>query len=77
MDNFGLLLFMLIFLFILAKKTPILKDFNKTIALEDQHFSLSRTQFAFWMFIITFSFLFIWLVSGSTASISGSTLTHC
>jgi hypothetical protein len=37
-------------------------------------FSLSRTQAAFWLFLTSMSFAFIWVVTGDLATLNGSTL---
>jgi hypothetical protein len=37
-------------------------------------YSLSRTQAAFWLFIVSISFVFIWAVTGDVSTINGSVL---
>lgn len=58
-----LIILMLVMLLILAKRSDILK----TKVLEgqtDSKYSLSRTQMAWWTFIITASFIYLWVVTG-------------
>jgi hypothetical protein len=68
---FGIGLLLILFI-VLVKKTGIIRDENM---MESKGpYSLSRTQLAFWTFIIVFSFLYIYIVTGELPPITGSTL---
>jgi hypothetical protein len=58
---------------ILVKKTGIIRDDNNIMG-KLAPYSLARTQLAFWSFIIVFSFLYIYIVTGEIPPITGSTL---
>lgn len=58
--------------FILVKKTGIIKGEN--IKGDQNVYSLSRAQLAFWTFIIIFSFLYVYAVTGEITPITSSTL---
>jgi hypothetical protein len=57
---------------ILVKKTGIIKGEN--IKGDQNVYSLSRAQLAFWTFIIIFSFLYVYAVTGEITPITSSTL---
>ena len=59
----------------LVVTTSILRDATQKIKeVRKRTFSLGKSQMAFWFFIVLPSFFFIWLITGSTASLTGSTL---
>jgi hypothetical protein len=69
---FGILVFIILFT-ILVRKTGIIRDDG---LLEHKgSYSLSRSQLSVWTFIIVFSFIYIWMVTGELPPITGSTLT--
>ncbi len=59
--------------FILAWKTSILKDSNTPGIMSDAPFSMSKSQLAFWTFLIAFSFVYIWISTTQIPLITGST----
>ncbi|HVD99086.1 MAG TPA: hypothetical protein VNB90_12840 [Cytophagaceae bacterium] len=66
------IILMLILFILLVKKTGIIRDDNT-----NEHkgtYSLSRAQLAFWTFIIVFSFLYVYAVTGEITPITSSTL---
>ncbi|MBL6446319.1 hypothetical protein JMN32_08365 [Fulvivirga sp. 29W222] len=60
---FSVILF--IVLLVLCKKTSLIRD-KSTQPLKTRTYSLSRSQLAWWTFIILTSYLFIYLVTGET-----------
>lgn len=59
----------------LAVTTAVLRDpTGKVKEVRKRTFSLGKSQMAFWFFIVLPAFFFIWLITGSTASLTGSTL---
>ncbi len=70
--SLGLVFFLVVILIILGKKSNIIRDISIS---ENKPYSLSRTQLAFWMVLITFSFVFIWAVTGSLPTVTGTILT--
>jgi hypothetical protein len=70
-------------LYHLAVKSDLLRDPGPDPKERDEHgvvivkrkpFSLARTQMALWFFFILAAFIFIWLVSASLTSLSGTVL---
>jgi hypothetical protein len=59
---------------ILAIKSDILRDTGPTPENDKKPWSLARCQMAFWFFLVTISFLFIWLVTGALDTITDSVL---
>ncbi|MGZ8186985.1 MAG: hypothetical protein ACXWTL_11105 [Methylobacter sp.] len=59
---------------ILAIKSDILRDTGPTPENAKKPWSLARCQMAFWFFLVTISFLFIWLVTGALDTITDSVL---
>jgi hypothetical protein len=47
---------------------------ERTKKQKHKRYSLARFQMAVWFFLVITSFLFIWLISGATDTITGSTL---
>jgi hypothetical protein len=68
----GMIVLFILFI-ILVKKTGIIRD-DDSVMGHEAPYSLSRTQLAFWTFIIVFSFLFIYIITGEIPPINGSTL---
>ena len=68
----GIVIVFVLFI-VLVRKTGIIRDDNSLMG-QKAPFSLSRTQLAFWTFIIVFSFLFIYIITGAIPPITGSTL---
>jgi len=58
----------------LAKKTNMIREITQCSTLKFP-FSLSKTQFAIWSLIILSCFLVIWVITGFTPEITGSTIT--
>jgi len=67
----GILALLVLFI-IIASKTRIIRD--ESLTGKDSPFSLSRSQLAFWTFIIIFSFLYIYLVTGEIPPLTESTM---
>ncbi len=66
---------LLITFFILAYNTAIIRDPGPPITKEFKPpYSLGKSQMAFWFFIVVPCFFFIWIITGSTESLTGSTL---
>jgi hypothetical protein len=59
---------------ILAIKSDILRDTGPMPENAKKPWSLARCQMAFWFFLVTISFLFIWLVTGALDTITDSVL---
>lgn len=71
----GLLFVVMMILFIyLAKKTGIIRDDNTTMPVQDRAYSLGRTQLAFWMFLIVFSYLYLLARTGAAPVLTGTTI---
>ncbi len=70
--SLSLVLLLVVILIILGKRSNIIRD---TSTNENKPYSLARTQLAFWMILITFSFVFIWAVTGSLPIVTGTILT--
>jgi len=70
--SLGLVLLLIIILFVLAKRSNIIRD---TSISENKPFSLARTQLVFWTILVVFSFVFIWAITGSLPTITGTILT--
>ncbi len=68
----GMIILAILFI-LLVRKTGIIRDDNNLMGRKAPY-SLSRTQLAFWTFVIVFSFLFIYIVTGEMPPITGSTL---
>ena len=66
------ILLLLSLFIVLVKKTGIIRGDN--LQENKGPYSLSRTQLAFWSFIIIFSFIYIWIVTGEMPPVTGSTL---
>ncbi len=64
---------LLILFIILVKRTGIIRDDNSIMG-KNAPYSLSRTQLAIWSYIIVFSFLFIYIITGEIPPITNSTL---
>lgn len=67
------LLFIIISLFILARRSSIIKD-NCLLPTQQKPFSLAKTQLAWWTGIIISCYIFIWAVTGARVPITESTL---
>jgi hypothetical protein len=66
------ILCLLVLFIILVRKTGIIRDDG---LLEHKgSYSLSRSQLSLWTFIIVFSFIYIWIVTGELPPVTGSTL---
>ncbi len=78
---------LIIAVFVLAAKTEILRDqvkepedqpgeieAKKKTASKEKPYSLSRTQLIYWSVIIVMAYVFIWIVTGELAALTGSTL---
>lgn len=63
-----------IFLLVLCKRTSLIRD-KSTQPLKVRAFSLSRSQLAWWTFIILTSYLFIYLVTGETDLLNFTAVT--
>jgi hypothetical protein len=59
---------------VLAVKSDILRSPGLQPKNQKKPWSLSRCQMAFWMFLVTTSFLFIWLVTGAVDTITDGVL---
>lgn len=70
----GLYAALLAVLISLAVKTSIIRDPCPDLAVAQRPFSLGKAQMAFWFIIVLPCFFFIWLITGSTESLTGSTL---
>jgi len=64
----------LLFGFMLAVKSDILRNPGLKPENQKKPWSLARCQMAFWLFLVTTSFLFIWLVTGSVDTITDGVL---
>jgi hypothetical protein len=70
----GISLAALLILFIIySSRTSILKDTNTTNSDSQRPYSMSKSQLAWWTFIVGFSFVFIWISTHSIPIITGST----
>lgn len=69
---FSVILF--IFLMLLCKKTALVRD-KSTLPEAKRPFSLSRSQLAWWTYIILASYLFIYLVTGETELLNFTAVT--
>ncbi|UII33677.1 hypothetical protein LVD17_07580 [Fulvivirga ulvae] len=69
---FGVILFFS--LLVLCRKTSLVRD-KSTQPLKTRAFSLSRSQLAWWTFIILTSYLFIYLVTGETDLLNFTAVT--
>jgi hypothetical protein len=58
----------------LARRSNILRDTGPPPATGERPFSISRTQMAFWFFLVILCYPFIWLITGELGSITGSVL---
>ena len=70
-------LFVVFFLFLVFKFDKMIKDSFNTdqgTSEENTYFSFSKSQFAFWTFIILASFIYIWALSGDLTSINTTAL---
>jgi len=70
--SLSLVLLLVVILIILGKRSNIIRD---TSTNDKKPYSLSRTQLAFWMILIIFSFVFIWALTGSLPTVTGTILT--
>jgi hypothetical protein len=74
----SLLLLPVVGVFTLAsKKSNLLRDPGPLPASNPKAlrpYSLGRTQMAFWFFLVVVAFVYIWLVTGSSESVTGSVL---
>lgn len=73
---FAALLFvaMLVLFVILARNTGIIRDDNTELPIRQRAFSLGRTQLAFWMFLIVFSYLYLLARTGAAPVLTGTTI---
>jgi len=58
----------------LAKNTSIIRDAGPGLVPKNRTYSLGRTQMAFWLFVVTASYVFIWMITGDRESITESAL---
>jgi hypothetical protein len=68
----GMIVLIVLFI-LLVRKTGIIRDDDSMMGRKAPY-SLSRSQLAFWTFVIVFSFLYIYIVTGEMPPITGSTL---
>ncbi len=75
----GFWIFVVIFVLVLslflwlAKASSIIRDPSK-LPLRQRTYSLGRTQMAFWFFIVTVSYVFIWMITSDLESLTESAL---
>jgi len=58
----------------LAKETSIIRDPSPEKAPKKRPYSLGRTQMAFWFFVVSGSYFFIWMITGDLESLTESAL---
>lgn len=58
----------------LAINSSIIRDPCPGLEVEQMTYSLGRTQMAFWFFIVTVSFVLIWMITGDLDSLTDSAL---
>ncbi len=63
-----------ILLFLMGWKTDLLRDDGACLPEGNKPFSLARTQMAFWLFITIAAYLFIFMVTGDTDTVTESVL---
>lgn len=69
------LLLIVIVLFVwLARESDILRDVGPDPTGKRKAFSLGRSQMAAWFFLVLASYVFIWMVTGSMDTLTGSVL---
>lgn len=70
-------LFVVFFLTLIFRFDSVIKDswnLDPTGSKPNTYFSFSKSQFAFWTFIILISFIYIWILSGNLSSINTTAL---
>lgn len=70
----ALLILLLIGIVRLGRKSNLLRDSGPSPDLGAKCYSLARTQMAFWFFLIVSAYVFIWMVTGATDTITASVL---
>jgi hypothetical protein len=73
----SIILFFLFFILLIFKYQSMIKDSVSYITEEKDlktYFSFSKSQFAFWTFIIISSFIYIWALTGDLNSINNTAL---
>jgi len=70
-----LMLILLVALLVLGKRTELLRDDGPQPTTGRRPYSLARAQMAFWLFLTVGAFLFIFLVTGDTNTLTPEVLT--
>lgn len=69
--SFALALFLFVWL---ARDSSIIRDPGPGLPVRQRSYSLGRTQMAFWFFVVTVSYVFIWMITSDLESLTESAL---